>query len=80
MRTIVLALLAKAFLIVGGATQERRYVLAGTSEEKMKQELESCRAQSQEARADVKGDQKRQRREQAELIDRCMLAKGYSRG
>ena len=79
MRRPVAALLSAALLATGCASAPPRYAKPDSTAAKAGEELQSCRADSNEAMTEGAKDAARQRRDQAEIIDQCMQAKGYSR-
>lgn len=68
-----------ALLVAACATVEPRYQQADATDAKSGKELQSCRAESQEAMSDLRKGAGRQDLEQAEIIDQCMKAKGFTR-
>ena len=71
--------LLPALLVAACATAEPRYLKPDTTDAKSGEELQSCRAESQEAMSDLRKGAGRQDLEQAEIIDQCMKAKGFTR-
>ena len=79
MKQIVMACLPAALLVASCAVVEPRYMKPDVPDAKIADELKSCRADSEEAMSDLKKNAGLQRREQSEIIDQCMRAKGFAR-
>ena len=61
-----------------GMRAQPLYVKPGVTEAKMKEELASCRADSEETLAEVKKGVAQAPGGQIEFVDQCMKAKGFS--
>ena len=82
MKRLVAAFIPAVWLVAScagsGTRGEPRYVNPDVTDAKMKEELASCRADSEEAVAEVKKGVAQTPERQNEFIDQCMNAKGFS--